>query len=125
MSLTVQLHDDAVDIGFHGPGDRLLCLSRGVRLPWAEIVGARATTWAEVRAGLGWRVGGGYLPGVFATGWFTVPGRRGERQLLRVYRDRSTLLVIETTRARPARVVLATPEAEALAGAIEARRRGD
>ncbi len=125
MSLTVHLHDDAVDIGIHGAGDRLLCLSRGVRLPWSEIVGARATTWADVREGLGWRVGGGYLPGVFATGWFTVPGRRGHRQLLHVYRDRAAVLVIDTTRTRPARVVLATPDAVALATAIEARRRGD
>ena len=62
MSLTVRLLDDAVDIGIHGAGDRLLCLSRGVRLPWSEIVAARATTWADVREGLGWRVGGGYLP---------------------------------------------------------------
>lgn len=80
MSLTVRLLDDAVDIGIHGAGDRLLCLSRGVRLPWSEIVAARATTWADVREGLGWRVGGGYLPGVFATGWFTVPGRRRARR---------------------------------------------
>lgn len=122
MGCTVRVLDDRVDVAIHGWVDRLLCLSRGATIPYSELRGAHEASWAEVRSGLGWRVGGGYLPGVFATGWFTIPRQPRHRQLLHVYRDRAHLLVLETTRRRPARIVVATPDAGRLAEEIEARR---
>lgn len=117
--------EDRLEVTIHGVLDRLLCLSRGCSLPWDEVTGAEATTWAAFRPTLGWRVGGGYLPGVFATGWYTVRGERGLRQLLHVYRaHRDHLLVVRTSRRRPARLAIAIAEAPALADAIRGRAQG-
>lgn len=124
MSCRVDVLEDRLAVAIDGFADRAVCLSRGCSLPWDEVVDAEATTWAAFRPSLGWRVGGGYFPGLFATGWFTIRGERGRRQLLHVYRARDHLLVVRTTRRRPARVVVATPDAAALAGAIVARARG-
>lgn len=124
MGVDVRVLEDRLEVAIDGLGDRLLCLSRGCTLRWDEVTGAEATTWSAFRPGLGWRVGGGYLPGVFATGWFTVRGERGLRQLLHVYRRRDHLLVVRTTRRRPARVVVATADADALAEAIRGRAHG-
>lgn len=116
MALRVAVRAHALEVAITGP-EVSLCLSTGVTLPWAEVVGARVVPFAVARAELGWRVGGGYLPGVFATGWYTMPGRRGDRQLWRVYRDR-TLLLIDTRRRRPARLVLQHPDRDLLAERI-------
>lgn len=113
MPLQIVVHDDVVDIAITGL-DQLLCLSSGLALPVAEIASAKVVSVAAAKAGLGWRVGGGYWPGWFATGWFTIPDRKGARQLWCVYRD-PEVLVIDTTRERPARLVLQHPDRHDLA----------
>src|SRR4051812_35058739 len=104
MACQVTVEDDAVDIRFTGL-DTVLCLSRGLRLGFDEITFARVLPAAEASERRSWRVGGGYWPGAVATGWFLVKGAKGERQLWDTYRDRE-VLVIDTTRPRPRRVVL-------------------
>lgn len=123
MGLQVVVHDDVVDIAITGL-DQLLCLSSGLTLPVAEIASAKVVSVAAAKAGLGWRVGGGYFPGWFATGWFTMPEREGARQLWCVYRA-PEVLVIDTTRQRPARLVLQHPDCHDLAWWIGERIPSD
>lgn len=104
MGLRVVVHDDGVDVTISG-WDALLCLSSGVRLRMDQITSARVAPWTEARADMGWRVGGGYFPGWFATGWYTIPGRKGARQLWCTYRA-PEVLIIDTNLERPARLVL-------------------
>ncbi len=73
-----------------------------------------------MKAGVGWRVGGTYWPGRVAAGWFTMPDRKAARQLWSVYRD-DEVLVIDTTRERPCRVVLQRPDRHDLAWLIGER----
>lgn len=121
MAIEVTVRDDAVDIDITGAFDMTMCLSPGLRIPMADITSARLASWDEVRPGLGWRVGGAYWPGLIATGWYTVPGRKGVRQLLAVFRDRAELLVIDTRLDKPCRVVLQHPDRERLAWWINER----
>ncbi len=118
MPFHVEVTTEIVELRITGALDRLLSLSSGVRIARSEVVDARAATWDEARAEMGWRVGGSYVPGLLATGWYTVKGRKGARQLWAVKRDRSSLLVIDTSLDRPARVVVAVPDAAALARQI-------
>jgi hypothetical protein len=105
VAVRVHVSDDVVDIRFTG-GDRLWTFAHGgLPLPMAEVVAAQVLPVTELRAGLGWRVGGGYFPGRLATGWFTVKGQKGKRQLWCVHRD-PEVLVIDTRLDRPCRVVL-------------------
>jgi len=108
MALNVFVSDNLVSIRLTGM-DRLLSLCRYVDLHGDEITGAELMPRKEATALLGWRVGGGYWPGGFATGWFTTPGQRGQLQLWDVYRD-DEVLVINTTRPKPSRVVLQHPD---------------
>jgi hypothetical protein len=119
MGLRVVVHDDVVDVTIDG-GDALLCLSKGVQLRMDQITSARVAPWTEARADMGWRVGGGYFPGWFATGWYTIPGRTGARQLWCTYRD-PEVLIIDTTLERPARLVLQHPDRHDLAWWISER----
>lgn len=114
MAVDVFVHDEGVEVDFTGL-DVAMCFARHVTVPMEHVVGARIATWDEVRPDLGWRVGGGYWPGWFATGWYTVPGHKGDRQLLCVYRDRDELLVIDTDLPRPSRLVLQHPDRHDLA----------
>lgn len=113
---------DALAVGFGGL-DVFLCLSAGVEIPWVAVVDARVVPFRTARAEIGWRVGGGYFPGWFATGWYTVPGVKGARQLWRVYRG-DELLVVETLLARPRRLVLQVRDPVALGAEINARAGG-
>jgi hypothetical protein len=108
MAVRVTVTDDAVDIELSGL-DAVLSLSRGIRLPMAEVTGAGLASRRDLLAEGGWRVGGGYWPNAFATGWFTWKGRSGVRQLWCTYRD-DEVLAIDTTRERPARIVLQLPD---------------
>lgn len=119
MGVEIELHDDRVDVDFTGI-DRALALKGRVELPLANIVSVRVVPRAEARAGLGLRVGGSYWPGSLAAGHFTVPGRRGARQLWCVYRDQE-VLEIATDLERPARLVLQSPDRVRLAELISAR----
>jgi hypothetical protein len=121
VTVTLIPRDDTLDLEITGRFDQLWCLSTGQRIPWDDVVGARVQTWDEVRAGLGWRTGGAYWPGRIATGWYTIPGRQGERQLLGVFRDRAELVVVETRRPRPRRLVAASSEPAGLVETINRR----
>ena len=114
MAVDVFVHDEGVEIDVSG-ADVVMCFARHLSIPMSAITGARVATWDEIRPDLGWRVGGGYWPGWFATGWYTVPDHKGDRQLLCVYRDRDELLVIDTALTRPSRVVLQHPDRHDLA----------
>ncbi len=118
MTLNVLVSDNLVSIRFTG-SDRLLSLCRYVDLHGDEIVGARLLPRSEAKALLGWRVGGSYWPGAFANGWFTTPGQRGQLQLWDVYRD-DEVLVIDTTRPKPSRIVLQHPDRARLVERINA-----
>ena len=122
MAVSVYVHDDRVTVDFDG-WEQLWCLKRHVEIPLADITDARVAPVEEVRAGLGWRVGGGYWPGRMATGHFTVSGRPGARQLWCVFRDRE-VLVIDTVLESPCRVVLQHPDRERLAWLIAERLPG-
>ena len=115
----VTVGDDALEVRLTGL-DSAVALRRHLRVAVADIVDARVVSRAEARAGLGWRVGGGYWPGHMATGWFTVPGRKGLRQWWSVYRD-ARLLVVDTSLERPSRVVLQAPDVDGLDAQLHAR----
>jgi hypothetical protein len=120
MALLVHVDDDALDVRFTGL-DRVICLASHVRIPMAEITAASVRPLREMKQTLGWRVGGGYWPNGFATGWFTVKNRKGFRQLWDTYRD-PAVLVVETTRERPCRLVLQHEDRDRLAWWINERR---
>jgi hypothetical protein len=116
----VHVGDDVVDITFSGV-DRLITFSPGGQhLAIADIVGAGVLPVQGLRVGLGWRVGGGYFPGRLATGWFTVKGEKGKRQLWCVYGDQE-VLAIDTRLDRPSRVVLQLPDRHDIAWYIGER----
>jgi hypothetical protein len=119
VTVQVIVQDDAVDIRLHGM-DRVLALSGGLTLPIADITAVRVMRQRDAKSDVGWRVGGGYWPGAFATGWFTWKGRKGLRQLWCAYRDEA-VLVIDTTRSVPARVVLQHPDRNDIAWFIGER----
>lgn len=120
MSLRVVLTDDYLHVEIRGI-DVLMCMSHDQHIPVSAITSARVTGWSEPRRELGWRTAGGYWPGWFATGWYSVPGRPGARQLWSVYRDRDALLVVDTKLERPSRLVLGVPGALHLADQINRR----
>ncbi len=119
MSLDVQVFDDKVTIDLDGV-DQVWCLKRHLEIPMVHITSARVGSVHDVKDGLGWRVGGGYVPGRLATGHFTVPGRPDARQFWCVYRDEE-VLIIDTSLDHPACVVLQHPDRERLAWFIGER----
>lgn len=122
MAFHIEVTSDAVELRITGMVDRFLCFSSGQVVALSDVTDARVVPWAQARAEMGWRTRGSYVPGWIATGWYAVPGRKGARQLWAVLRDRSSLLVIDTTLDRPARLVVATPDAAALADRINHAR---
>lgn len=121
MAIKLTVGDDAIDLVITGWYDRVMCVSSGAHIPLADVVGARLVTWDEARADMGWRVGGAYWPGSIATGWYTMPGQKGLRQLWAVFKDRAELLMIDTRLDKPCRLVLADPDRARLAAAINER----
>lgn len=113
MGCAVYVHEDAVEVTFTG-GDVLMCLKSSLRLAMDDIVEARLVPQAEAKQNLRWRVGGGYFPGWFATGHYTVRDRPGARALWRVYRDPEVLEIV-TRLERPCSVVLQHPDRARLA----------
>lgn len=122
MALDVIVSDNLVSLRFSGL-DRVLCLAVAVDLHGDEITKASLMSRSRAKERLGWRVGGGYWPGWFATGWFTTPGERGQLQLWDVYRD-DEVLVIETTRPKPSRIVVQHPDRAELLQRIRAVAAG-
>jgi hypothetical protein len=123
MAVEVVLDRDELIVRVSGL-DRFVCFSNGFRIPLDQVAGARIAEWDEVRAGLGWRTMGSYVPGLIATGWYAVPSGPGERQFLAVFRDRSHLLVIDTRLVKPRRVVVADRRAEEIVAALRQRIEG-
>ena len=119
MAVDVHVTDEEVRIDFTDL-ERVLALSSGVRLRIDEVLDARVVPVEEAKELLGLRVGGGYFPGRFATGHFLVKGRKGGRQLWCVYRD-PQVLVIDTRRDSPCRIVLQHPDRDFLAWIINER----
>jgi hypothetical protein len=119
VAVEVFVDDRGVDIRFTGM-DRFLTLTGRYHVPMAAIMWARVVPVADVRPTLGWKIAGGRWTDRFATGWFTVRGVKGLRQLWCVYRD-AEVLDIETSLARPRRVVLQHPDRHDLAWFIGER----
>jgi hypothetical protein len=114
------VRDGVLDIEIRGAWSHFMHMSGDQHIAISDVVEVGVASWDEVRPALGWRTGGGYWPGWFATGWYSMKGRPGTRQFLSVFRDRDRLLVIDTVLERPARLVLAVPEPERLADEIRA-----
>ena len=104
MTAQLQFQPEHLEITFGG-FESLVTLKRSLVLPWREVVSAAVMAQVDAKQSLGVRIGGGYFPGRLATGHFTYRGRKGERQLWCCYRA-TDVLVIETIRAKPRRVVL-------------------
>jgi hypothetical protein len=120
MTARVELRPEHLEISFPG-AESLLTLKRRLTLPWSDVASVRVAPQAEMKRELGWRVGGGYFPGWFATGHYTFRGgdRRGERQLWCCYRA-GDVLVVETRLRRPRRVVLQVDDPAGVAARIAA-----
>jgi len=118
--LRASISDDFLHLEIRGTAS-LICMSHDQHIPLSAVTSARVTGWAEPRSEIGWRTAGGYWPGWFSTGWYSVPNRKEARQFWSVYRDRDEILVIDTTLERPSRLVLGVPNAVELANEINAR----
>lgn len=116
MSITVQTGPDGVAL--HADGiDRVWALSGGVTLRPEEITSAFVAPRRELLGELGWRMAGTYFPGLMALGHYAWRGRRGVRQLWFAYADEE-LLAVDTTRDKPARIVVQHPDRTRLAAEI-------
>jgi len=71
MGVHVDVVGDALEVRFTGWAIGL-ALKRSLTVPLAEIVDVRVEDFRTARRLLGWRIAGGYWPGWFATGHFTV-----------------------------------------------------
>ena len=119
MAIDVAVTDAGVRIELTGM-DRIWALRRVVEIARTELEAATVMSRKAARASLGWRLGGTALPGAATLGNYTFrPAREGERQFWAVYRDRE-VLVIDTTIARPRRVVVQHPDRVRLAREISA-----
>jgi hypothetical protein len=120
MAVHVHVSDDAVDITFSGIDKWMTFNPSGQHLAMADIIAARVAPRSEAGGDLRFRLGGAYWPHRMATGWYTVRGRKGDRELWCVYQDEE-VLVIDTVLARPRRVVLQHPDRHDLAWYIGER----
>ncbi len=120
MAVHVHVSDDAVDITFTGADKWLTLNPSGQHVAMADITSARVEQRTAARADAGWRVGGGQWFDSLTTGWFTVKGRKGYRQLWCAYKD-TEVLVIDTRLPKPCRIVLQHPDRHDLAWYIGER----
>jgi hypothetical protein len=121
MNTAVELKPEGIEIVFPG-AKPLITMKRQILLPWAEVASARVDDQRTLKKDIGIRIAGGYWPGWFATGHFTYRHRRGERQFWCAYRA-ERLLVIETTKPRPRRIVVQVDDPDAVAAAISTAHR--
>jgi hypothetical protein len=120
MGVHVHVGDDMVDITFTGIDRCVTFCPTGRHLAMADITAANVVADKGPRQRLRFRVGGGYVPKLMTTGWYTVRGVKGARELWCVYRDHE-VLVIDTRLPRPSRVVLQTPDRHDIAWYIGER----
>lgn len=125
MGVHVDVVGDVLDVRFTGWAIGL-AVKRRLRIPLTEIVDVRVEDAKSARRLWGWRIAGGYWPGWFTTGHFTVSKNvrreKGERALLYCFRG-ARILVLETTRLRPRFVVLQVDDPDRL-WSLVARSRG-
>ncbi len=119
MSVTTSIESGAFTVHLGGL-DAMWCLAKDVIVPLAAITDVRIAAWPEVRAGLGWRVGGAYWPGWIATGHYLAGPIGGERQFLAVHRERARLVLIDTELPSRRRVVLQVSDPEHLVAELRA-----
>jgi len=119
MSVSTSTASGAFTVHLRGL-DAMWSLARDVVVPVAAVLDVRIVAWTEVRAGLGWRVGGTYWPGRIATGHYQVAGASDERQFLVVFRERERLVLVETELPSKRRIVLQVPEPERLVAELRA-----
>ena len=120
MSYEISVVDGELAIDLSGV-HKMLCLAGRIAVPLRDITAVRAATQSEAKGDMGWRVGGGYFPGWFATGWYTFPGRKGARQWWCAFRD-AAVVVIDTDLDRPCRIVVQDPEPDRVVAMIESAR---
>lgn len=116
MAFELSLNDSELRLTISGL-EALICFSQGLEIAISDLVGARVETRREAKKQIGLRVGGGYIPGVLATGHFTIRGEKGARQFWHVFRD-PEVLVVETRIDRPRRLVLQASNRVELAARI-------
>ena len=125
MAVHVDVVGDALEVRFTGWAIGL-ALKRHLRIPLSEIVDVQVEDAKSVRRLWGWRIAGGYWPGWFTTGHFTVAKharhRKGERALLYYFRG-SRVLAIETTRLRPRFVAIRVDDPDRLRSLVARPRR--
>jgi hypothetical protein len=120
VGVHVDVVGDALELRFTGWAIGL-ALKRSLRVPLADIVDVRVEDAKAARRLWGWRIAGGYWPGWFTTGHFTVAKKvrrqKGERALLYYFRGKR-IVVIETTRRRPRFVALQVEDPDRLRSRI-------
>lgn len=119
MAVSTTISAGALTVHLRGL-DGMWCLARDVVVPLASIRDVRIAAWPEVRAGLGWRVGGAYWPGWIATGHYLADRLGGERQFLAVFRERERLVLVDTELPSKKRVVLQVRDPDRLVADLRA-----
>jgi len=124
VGVHVDVVGDALEVRFTGWAIGL-ALKRHLRMPLAEINDVRVEDAKAARRLWGWKVAGGYWPGWFTTGHFTVAKhvrrQKGERALLYCFRE-SRVLIIETTRQRPRFIALQVEDPDRLQSLVTTSR---
>lgn len=117
MSRSIRFGHGAVEIELSGL-DALISFRRTLRIPVESIVSAQIMDVREAKKNLGLRIGGGYFPKRFATGYFLSRGGMKGRQFWSVYRDTEVLVIDRSDGDEPRRVVFQTADRAALAAKI-------
>lgn len=101
-----------------GRWERMMALSSDIRVPMAQVTGAREDSGfgGPGGMGLGWRIPGTHIPFVVAAGTFI---RSGERQFVFTRRKLQTV-VIELAQNEWSRLVIGVPDASTEASRINA-----
>jgi hypothetical protein len=95
-----------------------LAFARTVQVSLSDVVAANVVPLAEARKSSGWRIAGSYVPRRIYAGWFTVGGKRGEREWLWSTFHDADVLVVETRLTKPRRIVLEMNDRVELAATI-------
>jgi hypothetical protein len=99
-----------------------LAFARTVEVSLSDVSAALVVPLTEARTSSGWRTSGSYVPRLICAGWYTVRGKRREREWWWSTFQDADVLVIETQLTKPRRIVLETSDRVELAAAINARR---
>jgi hypothetical protein len=100
----------------------ILAFARTVEVSLSDVAAAHVVPLTEARTSSGWRTSGSYVPRLICAGWYTVRGKRREREWWWSTFQDADVLVVETQLTKPRRIVLETSDRVELAAAINARR---